>query len=193
MLTADLDAVVETHLSSFQDFFLSFLGKEFLEELYAGILADPSGLAFIAEQDCQVHGFVAGTSNPQGFYRRLLRRRWWRFVLASIGPAIRKPSIIPRLMRALWRGSYVDVHDNCATLMSIAVSPDAQGTGFGKKLVQVFLEESSRRGIKSVNLTTDRDNNEPVNRFYVRIGFRLNSIFKTPDGRRMNEYIIEHL
>ena len=74
--------------------------------------------------------------------------------------------------------------------MSIAVDPNAAGRGIGKLLIDAFLEEMKRRGVLSVSLTTDRDDNEPVNTFYRNRGFWLTRQFVTPEGRWMNEYLI---
>ncbi len=131
--------VVAIHLRSFPGFFLTFLGSDFLSRLYHGIIADRSGLAYIYQTQEIILGFVAGTDSPAGFYRRLLRQRWWRFALAAAIPAVQKPSVIPRLLRAFSRGNAEDVHGKCATLMSIAVAPESQGQGIGQALVQTFL------------------------------------------------------
>ena len=184
----DVNAVVKVHLSSFQGFFLTFLGRQFLSELYAGIVADYTGIAFVYREESCVLGFVAGTSQPAGFYSHLLHRRWWRFALASLIPILKNPLIIPRLLRAFSRNHAEDVHENCATLMSIAIAPEAQGRGMGQALVQVFLQESARRDVKQVNLTTDALDNEAANRFYQKLGFTLQQVFTTPEGREMNEY-----
>ena len=87
--------------------------------------------------------------------------------------------------------SQADPGEGCATLMSIAVLPEAQGHGAGKALVCAFLEEAARRGSKHVNLTTDRDSNDSTNRFYQKLGFRLHRTYTTPEGRAMNEYRID--
>jgi len=184
----DVNAVVKVHLSSFQGFFLTFLGRQFLSELYAGIVVDSTGIAFVYREESCVLGFVAGTSQPAGFYSHLLHRRWWRFALASLIPILKNPLIIPRLLRAFSRNHAEDVHENCATLMSIAIAPEAQGRGMGQALVQVFLQESARRDVKQVNLTTDALDNEAANRFYQKLGFTLQQVFTTPEGREMNEY-----
>ena len=191
MQAADLASVVEIHLASFQGFFLSFLGQAFIRELYTGILSDPSGMTFIAEIDEELHGFVIGTDRPKKLYNRLLRQRWHRFALAAAGSVVKNPKIMPRLLRAFSRGRQGYVHENCATLMSIAVSPQAQGVSIGKQLVQAFLEEAARRGVQRVNLTTDKKNNESANRFYQKIGFSIVNSFNTPEGRAMNEYVID--
>ena len=73
--------------------------------------------------------------------------------------------------------------------MSIAVSPEFQGRGIGKQLVEAFCQELASRGEPAVCLTTDRDHNEAVNRFYQRLNFKLVRSFITPEGRAMNEYV----
>jgi len=177
-------------MTAFQGFFLSFLGADFLQVLYASILGDPSGIAYIYEDGGKISGFVSGSDQPKGLYRRLIRRRWWRFCLASILPILKKPAIIPRLFRAL---SFPDVANpgaGCGTLMSIAVLPEAQGQGAGRMLTEAFLEEATRRGLAQVNLMTDKWNNEATNQFYQNYGFSLTRSYVTPEGREMNEYRI---
>jgi len=90
----------------------------------------------------------------------------------------------------LFHPSQNPVGKEVAGLFSIGVSPELQGTGAGKKLVQAFLEDARERGCKKVFLTTDRDDNDVVNAFYQRIGFAVERQYITPEGRRMNEYWI---
>jgi len=186
----DVNAVVKVHLSSFQGFFLTFLGRQFLSELYAGIVADSTGIAFVYREEARVLGFVAGTSQPAGFYSRLLHRRWWRFASASLIPILKNPLIIPRLLRAIRKPQDVSNQPDTGTLMSVAVAPDAQSRGLGQALVKAFLEEAAERGLKHVDLTTDKNNNDSVNQFYQRMGFRCSRTFVTSEGREMNEYLI---
>jgi GNAT superfamily N-acetyltransferase len=193
MEKGDVRGVVDVHLRSFPGFFLSFLGPAFLRQLYLGIVDDPAGLAFVSENlnenSGQLDGFIAGTSQPAGFYRRLLHQRWWRFGLASVIPALRSPRIIPRLLRAFTLSSTSAAYgERGALLMSLAVSPDRQSGGLGAALVEAFVEEAKRRGATSVFLTTDRLDNDAVNAFYIRRGFSLTRTFTTPEGREMNEY-----
>jgi ribosomal protein S18 acetylase RimI-like enzyme len=61
----------------------------------------------------------------------------------------------------------------------------------GQALVGAFLEEAKQHGLKHVNLTTDRDNNDLVNHFYQEFGFRCYRSFITPEGRAMIEYVID--
>jgi len=75
-------------------------------------------------------------------------------------------------------------------LMSIAVKPEAEGRGIGKKLVEAFCREAAGRGAPAVCLTTDREGQDQVNRFYEQMGFQVSRTYVTPEGRAMNEYLI---
>jgi len=75
--------------------------------------------------------------------------------------------------------------------MSLCVDPGSQRRGVGKSLVDAFLGEARRRGLRSVVLETDAEENETVNAFYGRQGFVLVRRFRTPEGREMNEYVRE--
>lgn len=192
MKSADIDQVVDVHMISFEGFFLSFLGRDFLTQLYSSIIQDADGIAFVSEEQ-RVIGFVAGTAQPSNFYRRLIIHRWWRFGLASIKPVIKNPSIISRLLRALKMPQSASNEANRGSLLSIAVLPEYQGKGIGELLVKVFLDESARRGLKTVDLTTDAIDNDGVNHFYKKLGFVIERSFETPEGRSMNEYLINIL
>jgi ribosomal protein S18 acetylase RimI-like enzyme len=186
----DIEKIVDIHLNAFQGFFLSFLGAPFLTVLYRSILADPSGIVFVAEEEGKLAGFVAGTTQLPGLYKRLLKKHWWQFGWASIGPLIRQPSSLRRLLRGLSAPAVELPVRNCGTLMSIAVDPDCQGKGVGKKLVEVFLAEAKTRRLEAVELTTDAKDNDPTNKFYRSLGFQLHHDYTTPEGRTMNDYII---
>ena len=184
--------VVQIHLGAFPDFFLTFLGGRFLTEFYKAFLSEPTAITVVAESDngC-VCGVVVGTLTPAGFFRRLLHRRWWAFALASAGALFRKPAIAPRLVRALgYRGEAPD-DEQRALLSSIAVAPSCQGAGIGRRLVDCWLAEAKRRGAIGCYLTTDALDNEAVNLFYLRTGWKLESTYSTPQGRRMNRYICD--
>jgi len=188
----DIRDIVEIHLESFQGFFLSFLGPRFLSLYYLSICSTPEGIGFVYLNSAgKPVGFVAGSSNPRGFYSRLLKRDWLRFSFASLGAILKKPWVIRRLFRALLHPSGNPIGDEVAGLFSIGTLPELQGTGIGKKLVQSFLDEARRRGCKKVFLTTDRDRNDIVNTFYQRLGFHIERQYETPEGRRMSEYWIE--
>lgn len=188
----DIEHIVAVHVDSFHGFFFSFLGHRFLALYYAGICNSPEGIGFIYLNSLgQAIGFVAGACNPRSFYSKLLRGHWFGFSLASLGAILRKPSVMRRIARAFFHPSENPPGNDVAGLFSIAVLPAFQGTGVGKTLLQAFLKEARLRDCKRVFLTTDHDNNEVVNTFYQRMGFKIERQYTTPEGRSMNEYWLE--
>jgi ribosomal protein S18 acetylase RimI-like enzyme len=189
MTPGDLARIVQIHLDSFPGFFLTFLGPRFLKLLYSNVAQDSDGIVLIAEVNDKVIGFVVGITHQTGFYWRLIQRQKWAFAWTSLGAVLRRPTIVPRLWRALRRPSDATESAAEACLMSIAVHPHFRGQGIGKQLVLAFCREIVERGESAICLTTDRDHNEAVNHFYQRLGFDLSRSFTTPEGRAMNEYI----
>jgi GNAT superfamily N-acetyltransferase len=188
MSKGDLQGVVAVHLRSFPHSFLSELGSVFLTCLYDEIMRDPSGIALVFRTGSRVDGFVAGTSQPLRFYRRLLLRRWYRFAFAAALPALSNPRMISRLLNAFRKPREEADYADCGLLMSLAVDPSCQGGDVGRTLVSSFLDVCRARSLKLVHLTTDHLNNDRVNAFYQKLGFRLHRTFATPQGRLMNDY-----
>jgi ribosomal protein S18 acetylase RimI-like enzyme len=186
---AEIPAIVKIHQESFPGFFLTFLGTDFLTLLYRGMLEDSEGILLIAAESGGPEGFVAGVVSQSGFYWRLLKNRKWHFAAAAARSALRRPSIMPRLWRALRRPEESRAAAADACLMSIAVAPRAEGHGLGGELVGAFCRAVLARGVRRISLTTDEVGNDRVNRFYERQGFRLARSYRTPEGRAMNEYI----
>jgi len=185
--------VVDIHMRAFPDFFLTFLGKGFLKEFYGFFLCDPMGIAFVAEDSDskQILGVVVGPLVPDGYFKRLLKKRWWAFCLASITAILKKPPVIKRLFRALfYRGESPQDKDR-ALFSSIAISPGTQRKGVGKALVKKWLDAVSERGGKGAFLTTDAENNNVVNSFYHNLGWKVESTYETPEGRKMNRYVYD--
>lgn len=188
-----VDTVVAVHLRAFPGFFLTFLGPRFLREFYGSFLADPTGIAFVAVDDPtgDVLGSVVGPMVPAGYFKRLLKRRWWAFCLASAAAMLKRPSVVRRLFRAVFYRGESPPGGARALLSSISVAPEAQGRGVGRALVDAFVCEVRRRGGRGCFLTSDAQGNEAVNRFYAVCGWRLESTFTRPDGRTMNRYVLD--
>jgi ribosomal protein S18 acetylase RimI-like enzyme len=188
VMESEVEAVVEIHITTFPGFFLSFLGRDFLALLYRSIQAAPEGVVLVATGEEGIQGFAAGVTSQKSFYQRLVRTQWWRFAMSALSAAIRRPSVIPRLLRALRRSSEAERSAAAAALMSIGVRPDSEGKGIGSLLIESFCREMAARGVTDVCLTTDRDDNARANRFYERHGFHVSHSFVTPEGRPMIEY-----
>lgn len=188
-----IDKIVDVHMKAFPNFFLTFLGPSFLKELYRSFAESPNSIGFVAvdAHSGQVIGVIVGPLVPQGYFRSLLIRRWWVFCLASIGAVLRRPAIIKRLFRALFYRGEPPPGPERALLGSIAVLPQVQRRGVGQALVEKWLKEVKQHGCCGCYLTTDADNNGKINNFYQKLGWRIESTYKTPEGRVMNRYVID--
>ncbi|MGA2915484.1 MAG: GNAT family N-acetyltransferase [Sedimentisphaerales bacterium] len=188
-----IDRIVDVHIKAFPNFFQTFLGPRFLKESYKSYIYDKTCINFVAEDD-QTHdvlGFIAGPLMPAGYFKKLFKKRWYAFCLAGIVAVLKRPMIIKRLFRAMFFRGNAPPGLQRALLGSIAVSPMAQGQGVGKALVERWVEEVWCRGGTGCYLTTDAENNEKVNRFYQKLGWKIESTYTTPEGRVMNRYILD--
>ena len=185
-----LDSIVQIHLAAFKGFFLESMGARFLKVLYRGFLVESTGVCLVAIEGKDVVGFVVGTTQPEGFFRRLLRRQWPAFVFAGTASLTLHPLRVgKKFLSALsYRGEKpVDV-PNATLLSSIGVAPSGKGKGVGNTLISAFCERAQASGAPTVFLTTDRDGNDAVNQFYLLNGFKLHRSFLKERGRWMNLY-----
>jgi dTDP-4-amino-4,6-dideoxygalactose transaminase/ribosomal protein S18 acetylase RimI-like enzyme len=188
MEAGDLRDVVNTHLQAFPRFFLSELGPRFLQQFYRAIVLDESGVAIVATENGSVIGFVAGTIEPTGFYRRLLRRRFIRIAGSLLPPLFGSPKILVAVARRALRRTTGANTSGGAELMSLAVAPEYQRRGIARALVSSFLQATGRKGSSGVWLITDAVDNERVTLFYDRSGFERTRTFMNSEGRKLHEY-----
>lgn len=186
-----LGEVVDVHMRAFPSFFLSFLGPRFLRVFYGSFVSDPTGIGVVAEENGHVLGVAVGPQYPQSYFRKLLKRRWLAFCTASLGAILRRPSVVIRLYQAIFYRGESPTGPPRALLSSLAVAPETQGRGIGAALVRAWVEQAKARGCNGAYLTTDADDNDPVNAFYQRLGWVLQASYTTPQGRRMNRYVLD--
>lgn len=189
----DLSHLCSLHKESFPNFFLTSLGPRFLRLLYAGFANEPKGVCIVAEEDGVIVGVAAGTTAPEMFFGRLLRRQGWRFALAAIPGLLRNPGFVARKCfgAVFYRGEQPTGLANAGLLSSLAVAPACGGQGIGQQLVHAFAEEARRQGCSAIYLTTDETDNDRVNRFYAKCGFVLRDTFKRPGKRVMIRWVME--
>jgi ribosomal protein S18 acetylase RimI-like enzyme len=187
----DLPQTVEVHKVAFPNSFLTVLGNRFLFELYRGFLQDESSIYLVAEEKGQQLGLVVGTTEPRGFFKRLLIRRWFVFLCAGFAGFLRNPVRVGQrfLFALVYRGETPPGLDGGALLSSIGVAPAWGGRGLGVLLVERFCQEATSRGSPSVYLLTDSGGNDAANRFYLKCGFSLESRVERQENRIMNRYI----
>ncbi|WP_316840670.1 GNAT family N-acetyltransferase [Pedobacter gandavensis] len=178
--------VTHLHDNSFKGFFLTSLGKSFLEVFYKGILGHEHGFGLGAFHGEELVGFAIGTNNNTGFYRAILKKNSLKMLLASFPNLIVNPSSVKRIILSLLSFKNTEYSD-IPVLLSICVSGNKEAKGIGKKLLGAFENEIKVAGNSQLILTTDAKDNDYVNQFYGRNGYILVQSF-LQHKREMNLY-----
>ncbi len=176
------------HTRAFPDFFLTQLGVNFLDALYKGYLSDERSGIIVAENNGRLAGFIAYSYDYPNFYKGLMKKHLLRFAVCSMGAALRHPSFIKRLLGAFKKSDSVVKSEKYVELASICVDPRMGNHGIGSKLIDHLKGMVNLDKYAYINLETDAVNNDAVNRFYVKNGFKLARTYFSAEGRKMNEY-----
>ncbi|MCI9143416.1 MAG: GNAT family N-acetyltransferase [Lachnospiraceae bacterium] len=180
--------IAELHKRAFPTFFLTQLGLPFLKTLYKGYLEDEASGIITAEKSEKLIGFIAYSNDYSQFYKGLIKHHLFKFGICSIGAAIRHPSFIKRLLSAFKKSDSVVREEKYVELASICVDPDEESRGIGTSLIDYLKRKVDFNEYSYINLETDAEGNDGVNKFYVKNEFRLTRQFTTAEGRKMNEY-----
>lgn len=180
--------VVEIHIKTFNGFFLTFVGKGFLRQMYSSYAQyDDAGLLVAYEDDTPV-GFLAYSSDMSGLYKYMIKRKLIPFAWYSLCAFFRKPMVFMRLLRAFLKPSEAKRNEKYVELASIGVSPECKSKGVGSALISELRRITDFNMYRYITLETDAVNNEIANNFYKKNGFELYREYKTREGRKMNEY-----
>lgn len=183
-----INDIVEIHMNAFPNFFLTFLGKGFLKQLYLSYYEDSNSNIIICEKGNKIVGFVAYSGDYSGFYKRILRKRFFQFSYYSFLALLKQPSILKRLLTAFKKSEDVKKDEAYVELASIAVDVNMQHCGVGKKLIDYLKQNVDFNCYSYINLETDAINNNSTNNFYKDNGFVLYRQYASYGERLMNEY-----
>jgi ribosomal protein S18 acetylase RimI-like enzyme len=165
----DARFAAELHVERIQEGFLSQLGISFLTRLYRRVVAFPDSFLLIADRGAEPVGFLAGTVDIGGLYRRFLLRDG---VSAGVVAAPQLVRSLPRVMETLRYGaqSKGPGPGPVAELLAVAVSPKVEGQGLGRMLVAAFFDELSDRGTAAAKVVVGGGNSGAIS-LYRRAGF----------------------
>jgi len=182
----DILPIVEAHLLSFSDYFLTSLGGYFLALYYRSFLSSDDHLILVARVENKVCGFVAGTIHERELFQNILvklKENWCGFavVLAIkflINSNFRREiwerlAYMRRLKKTLSKSrSKIKAYNKMtATLYSIAVLDELRGKGISVSLMRKFEEEMRKKGVTICTLGV-RDDNLRAIRFYRKMGWQ---------------------
>ena len=183
-----LNIIVDIHIKAFRGFFLTFMGKGFLKQVYSSYLSHRKSEVLGAFIDNRLVGFLAYSEDLSGLYKYMLKTRLIGIIWYSFGAFIRKPVVFFRLIRALLKPSESKREERYVKLASIGILPEEMSKGVGTALINALKNSIDFQEFSYISLETDAENNEKANRFYVKNGFALKKTFITREGRKMNEY-----
>ena len=183
-----INALAELHTRAFSSFFLTQLGIPFLRTLYTGYMEDRDSGIIVAEENGKLIGFIAYSNDYPRFYKGLIKNHLMKFAFCSAGAAIWHPSFIKRILGAFKKSDSVVKEEKYVELASICVDPMSEGKGIGSSLIDYLKGIVDFNKYAYINLETDSNGNDNVNRFYEKNGFVLEKAFTTTEGRKMNEY-----
>ena len=186
-----IDDIVTIHLNTFTGFFLTFMGRGFLNQMYKSYCDYEEAGLFVAEEDGKAIGFLAYSSNFSGLYKFMIKTRLIQFGWYSIGAFLRRPSAFLHIISAFLKPGEAKREEEYVELSSIGVDPNVKSKGVGSKLIEKLKKLVDFEEYAYITLETDAVNNEGAIHFYEKNGFIRERMFVTDEGRKMYEYRFE--
>lgn len=186
-----IDEIVTIHLNTFTGFFLTFMGKSFLKQMYQSYCDHEESGLLVAEDDGKSVGFLAYSSDFSGLYKFMIKTRLVQFGWYSMGAFLRRPSAFLHIIKAFLKPSEVKRKEKYVELSSIGVDPNVKSKGVGSKLIEKLKKLVDFEEYAYITLETDAVNNEGAIYFYEKNGFIRERMFVTDEGRKMYEYRFE--
>lgn len=183
-----INEIVKIHLDTFVGFFLTSLGKGFLNQMYRSYSEEKESNLLAAIVQGKVIGFLAYSGNMSGLYKYMIKKRLPLFAWYGLGAFFQKPAIFMRLCRAFLKPGESQRSEKYVELASIGVTPDMESKGVGTELINELKELVDFNKYAYITLETDAADNKKANEFYKKNGFCLERVYLTHEGRKMNEY-----
>ena len=162
------------------------MGPMFVAAFYRTLVTSELGFAFLAEAGGHPVGYATGVVHWRRFYQTFVRRNWG--LAAAV--VLRRVFDIRRWRRLFETTRYATAARlPDAELISVALRPEARGTGAADALVRHVLQEFAHRGIREVRVTTAASNAAAA-RVYERTGFHLLRDEEIHPGEPARVYVI---
>lgn len=183
-----INDIVTIHLNTFTGFFLTFMGRGFLNQMYTSYCDYEEAGLLVAEEDGKAIGFLAYSSNFSGLYKFMIKTRLIQFGWYSIGAFFRRPSAFIHIISAFLKPGEAKRKEKYVELSSIGVDPNIKSKGIGSLLIDSLKHKVDFTKFAYINLETDAIDNEGAIHFYEKNGFVRERMFETDEGRKMYEY-----
>lgn len=183
-----IDRVADIHIATFEGFFLTFMGKGFLKQLYLSFCKHPESGLLIAIDEGNVVGFLAYSGDYSDLFKYMIRTRLIPFAWYSAGAFLRTPKVFMHLVRAFLKPGETKRNEQYVELSSLGVDPRSKGKGIGTQLIAALKQRVDFQKYEYITLETDAVDNNATIWFYEKNGFMKEREFKTAEGRKMFEF-----
>ncbi|MET0385346.1 MAG: hypothetical protein ABW321_05275, partial [Polyangiales bacterium] len=146
-------AVAALHAQALAGDFLPSLGPRFLEVLYRGMLELDLAHGVVALDDGVLAGFVIGTDDSSGLFRKLLVQRTLPLALQVARALLRRPRLLFPTLETFLYPSKEQLPGVDSELLVIAVSERQRSSGVGAALVSRLEADFTARGRAAYKLT----------------------------------------
>jgi len=180
--------VAALHVRCLDQGFLATLGEGFLMLMYEAMDRAEGVTLITEERDGRVVGFITGGTSMEPIYKRMLRSPV-RLGLA-LAPALVRPAKVRRIIEILRYSGDADLPDGVpeAELLSLAVAPEARGSGVADALYRKLVEDFQSRGVNAFRIIVG-DGLAPAHRFYQRMGATVAGEVQVHEGERSKVYV----
>lgn len=186
----EADEIANVHLKTFENFFLTSLGKSFLKTYYKSCIKFKGAISICAvDEENTIVGFCFGSLSSIGFHKKIILNNIFAFTIQAIRILITKPKAIVRLFRNFKKEAHPEDKGDYAELLSIGVKVEKKGLGIGKGLLIEFEKKIKKEKIKRISLTTDYDGNDAVLKFYKSMEYKVYYEFVAYPDRKMFKLI----
>lgn len=165
----DAPVIAVIHKNELPTAFLSHLGAVFLSKFYEAIISHPDSFCIIAKDKDNIMGFVSGTTNIGNFYKYFVKNHSFSLVFIIFFKLLNF-SVVKNIFENLFYANKINAFPD-AELLSIAVEKNFQKQGAGSKLINGFISEMEKRGIKSFKVLVGKELG--VDKFYLKNNFKL--------------------
>ncbi len=190
----DADRVAELHRAAMGKSLWAQLGHPFLAALYRAMIDCPTFIAFVYVEDDdrgepEVRGFIAGSLDTRALFADVWARRKQFVVPPAIVGVLRRPALLPRLLRTARYSDASGASDVPGESLFCSFVPNLRGKRVSGHINKVLFDELLARGHRKVKITTEVEN-EGANRQLQSWGFGEAGRFRFY-GKDMVTYVLD--
>lgn len=159
MALTDVDAVADLHFREIPNGVLTELGPSFLSLFYRQVVCDPHARGYVIRKEDAVVGFIAGSSDPEAFFKGLFSRYFFPIGFIVLGKIVTRPSFLPRFLQRVLANLR---KENIAESLAAAMVKEYRENGYGIILLKKLFDDFRLSGVKRVQCDVAVNNDDPA-------------------------------